>query len=124
MTAIHPVEFINIQLVYIAPMFLLDLHAAVYIFYIMYIYYHGIVDHSGINFKVIIGQNKFSKPPRPTGGSPGSRTASSMTTITRWGITSNSTTCCPQYFHVNFGFNVELWDRLHGTIRQKDKIYR
>jgi hypothetical protein len=29
-----------------------------------------------------------------------------------------------QYFHVNFGFNVELWDWLHGTLRQKDKIYR
>ena len=25
---------------------------------------------------------------------------------------------------MNFGFNVELWDRLHGTLRQKDKIYR
>ena len=46
-------------------MFLMDIHAGdwlgmrlsnfvgVYIFYILYIYYHGIVDHSGINFKVI-----------------------------------------------------------------------
>ena len=29
-----------------------------------------------------------------------------------------------QYFHVNFGFNIEYWDTLHGTVRQKDKIYR
>ena len=29
------------------------LFTGVYIFYIMYIYYHGIVDHSGINFKVM-----------------------------------------------------------------------
>ena len=29
-----------------------------------------------------------------------------------------------QYFHVNFGFNIEVWDTLHGTVRQKDKIYR
>ena len=25
---------------------------------------------------------------------------------------------------VNFGFNIEFWDHFHGTIRQKDKIYR
>jgi len=25
---------------------------------------------------------------------------------------------------VNFGFNIEYWDKLHGTYRQKDKIYR
>jgi len=97
-TAIHPVEFLNIQAVYIAPMFLMDIHAGVYIFYIMYIYYHGIVDHSGINFKAL-----WFQPWQPD--------------------------CIfhdnhHQYFHVNFGFNVELWDRLHGTLRQKDKIYR
>ena len=27
MTAIHPVEFFNIQAIYIAPMFLMDIHA-------------------------------------------------------------------------------------------------
>jgi len=97
-TAIHPVEFLNIQAVYIAPMFLMDIHAGVYIFYILYIYYHGIVDHSGINFKAL-----WFQPWQPD--------------------------CIfhdnhHQYFHVNFGFNIELWDRLHGTLRQKDKIYR
>ena len=30
MTAIHPVEFLNIQAVYIAPMFLMDIHAGGY----------------------------------------------------------------------------------------------
>ena len=29
-----------------------------------------------------------------------------------------------QYFHVNFGFNIELWDQIHGTVRMKDRIYR
>ena len=29
-----------------------------------------------------------------------------------------------QHFHVNFGFNIKYWDTLHGTVRQKDKIYR
>lgn len=97
-TAIHPVEFLNIQLVYIAPMFLMNIHAGTYMFYLIYIYYHGIVDHSGINFKAY-----WFQPWQPD--------------------------CIfhdnhHQYFHVNFGFNVELWDRLHGTLRQKDKIYR
>ena len=70
-TAIHPVEFLNIQAIYIAPMFLMRLYArklflffvqltvlfnstspAVYCFMLLYIYYHGIIDHSGITFKV------------------------------------------------------------------------
>ena len=34
-------------------MVLNNLWSGVYIFYIMYIYANGIVDHSGINFKVI-----------------------------------------------------------------------
>jgi len=97
-TAIHPVEFLNIQCVYIAPMFLMPIHAPVYCGYLMYIYYHGIIDHSGITFKRL-----WFQPWQPD--------------------------CIfhdnhHQYFHVNFGFNVELWDQIHGTVRMKDRIYR
>jgi len=97
-TAIHPVEFLNIQCVYIMPMFLIPMHAAVYCSYLIYIYYHGIIDHSGINFKAY-----WFQPWQPD--------------------------CIfhdnhHQYFHVNFGFNIEFWDKLHGTAREKDKIYR
>jgi len=97
-TAIHPIEFLNIQCVYIAPMFLMPIHAPVYCTYLIYIYYHGIIDHSGITFKRL-----WFQPWQPD--------------------------CIfhdnhHQYFHVNFGFNVELWDQIHGTLRQKDKIYR
>jgi len=97
-TAIHPIEFLNIQCVYIAPMFLFPIHAAPYCFMLMYIYYHGIIDHSGINFK-----RKWFQPWQPD--------------------------CIfhdnhHQYFHVNFGFNCEFWDQIHGTYRQKGKIYR
>ena len=65
---------------------------------LLYIYYHGIIDHSGITFK-----RKWWQPWQPD--------------------------CIfhdnhHQYFHVNFGFNIEYWDTLHGTVRQKDKIYR
>jgi len=97
-TAIHPVEFFNIQCIYIAPMFLMRIWAPLYCGYLMYIYYHGILDHSGITFK-----KQWWQPWQPD--------------------------CIfhdnhHQYFHVNFGFNVEYWDQLHGTVRQKDKIYR
>ena len=65
---------------------------------LIYIYYHGIIDHSGINFK-----RHWWQPWQPD--------------------------CIfhdnhHQYFHVNFGFNVELWDKIHGTYRRKDRIYR
>ena len=93
----------------------------------IYTYYHGIIDHSGITFK-----KAFWQPWQPD--------------------------CIfhdnhHQYFHVNFGFNIELWDKvkgrgkklfssrfqqedffwfnlprylfqIHGTYRQKDRIYR
>jgi len=97
-TAIHPVEFLNIQAIYIMPMFFIPMHAAGYCAMLGYIYYHGIIDHSGITFKKL-----WFQPWQPD--------------------------CIfhdnhHQYFHVNFGFNVELWDQIHGTVRQKNKIYR
>ena len=53
---------------------------------LIYTYYHGIIDHSGINFK-----RKFWQPWQPD--------------------------CIfhdnhHQYFHVNFGFNIEFWDKV------------
>jgi len=97
-TAIHPVEFLSIQMIYIMPMFVIPIHAVAYCGMLGYIYYHGILDHSGITFKKL-----WFQPWQPD--------------------------CIfhdnhHQYFHVNFGFNVELWDKMHGTVRQKDKIYR
>merc|ERR1719315_87799 len=50
-TAIHPVEFINIQTIYILPMFTVPVHVVTYCLMLAYIYTYGIIDHSGINFK-------------------------------------------------------------------------
>ena len=110
-TAIHPVEFLNIQAVYISPMFTVPMYAreyttkifwyrnifekrweiflknvycdkiflaiclmikynilkifyilATYCFMLLYIYYHGIIDHSGINFKVRVTSQKLAAP--------------------------------------------------------------
>lgn len=96
-TAIHPFEFIHMQAVLVSPMFLFPVHWTAFVTILMYLYYHGIVDHSGINFKAYWWQ-----PWQPD--------------------------CIfhdnhHQYFHVNFGFNCALWDKIHGTYRQKDKVY-
>ena len=54
---------------------------------LMYIYYHGIIDHSGINFKAYWWQ-----PWQP-----------------HCIFHDNH----HQYFHVNFGFNIEYWDKVY-----------
>ncbi|KAG7160015.1 Delta(7)-sterol 5(6)-desaturase-like [Homarus americanus] len=97
-TAIHPFEFLHMQLVLISPMVIFPVHWTVFVVLLMYLYYHGIIDHSGINFKAYWWQ-----PWQPD--------------------------CIfhdnhHQYFHVNFGFNCALWDKIHGTYRQKNKVYR
>ena len=56
-------------------------------FILMYTYYHGIIDHSGITFK-----RQWWQPWQPD--------------------------CIfhdnhHQYFHVNFGFNIEYWDKVN-----------
>jgi len=97
-TAIHPVEFVYLQICLILPAFFIPVHWLIMSFLLMYIYYHGITDHSGINFKRLWWQP--------------------------WQPDTMFHDNHHQYFHVNFGFNMELWDQLHGTYRRKDRIYR
>lgn len=97
-TAIHPFEFVHMQAVLVSPMVLFPVHWTVFVTILAYLYYHGIIDHSGINFKA-----HWWQPWQPD--------------------------CIfhdnhHQYFHVNFGFNMEIWDKIHGTYRQKNKVYR
>lgn len=97
-TAIHPIEFLHMQAVLLSPMVVFPVHWTVFVTIMMYLYYHGIIDHSGINFKA-----QWWQPWQPD--------------------------CIfhdnhHQYFHVNFGFNCTLWDKIHGTYRQKGKVYR
>jgi len=97
-TAIHPVEFVIMQCVLLSPLVMVPIYWLNMCILFAYIYYHGIIDHSGINFK-----RYWWQPWQPD--------------------------CIfhdnhHQYFHVNFGFNIEYWDTLHGTNRRKDRIYR
>ncbi|XP_033225909.1 lathosterol oxidase-like [Belonocnema kinseyi] len=96
-TAIHPFEILHIQMTMLVPLFLIPLHWVPYCVIAMYNYYHGIIDHSGINFKAYWWQP--------------------------WQPDAIFHDNHHQYFHVNFGFNCFIWDKIHGTFRQKDCIY-
>ncbi|KAK9718005.1 Fatty acid hydroxylase [Popillia japonica] len=96
-TAIHPVESIHIQLTLILPIFVIPLHWGPFYIVALYTYYHGIIDHSGINFKAYWWQP--------------------------WQPDAIFHDNHHQYFHVNFAFNIYFWDILHGTYRRKDRVY-
>lgn len=53
----------------------------------MYNYYHGIIDHSGVNFKAFWWQP--------------------------WQPDAIFHDNHHQYFHVNFGFNCSIWDKVN-----------
>ena len=104
-TAIHPVEALHIQLMDILPLFTIPTHwckmncteSSTNCFLLNYIlvpfyavalytYYHGIIDHSGVNFKAYWWQP--------------------------WQPDAIFHDNHHQYFHVNFGFNIGYWDKV------------
>ncbi|KAJ8957184.1 hypothetical protein NQ318_007746 [Aromia moschata] len=97
-TAIHPFESLHIQMTLVLPLFVVPLHWCPFYIVALYTYYHGIIDHSGINFK-----SYWWQPWQPDA------------------IFHDNH---HQYFHVNFAFNIEIWDKIHGTYRRKDRVYR
>ncbi|KAJ1521425.1 hypothetical protein ONE63_003097 [Megalurothrips usitatus] len=96
-TAIHPVEVLHIQMTLCLPLFAFPVHWAPFYVVVLYTYYHGIIDHSGINFKAYWWQP--------------------------WQPDAIFHDNHHQYFHVNFGFNCFIWDKIHGTYRRKDRLY-
>ncbi|KAJ8866408.1 hypothetical protein PR048_032251 [Dryococelus australis] len=96
-TAIHPFEIMHIQITLMLPLVAIPTHFVPFYAIVLYTYYHGIIDHSGINFKA-----QWWQPWQPDA------------------IFHDNH---HQYFHVNFGFNCYIWDKIHGTYRRKDRIY-
>jgi len=96
-TAIHPVEIMQVQLTMLVPIFVIPVHWAMFYAIALYTYYHGIIDHSGVTFKALWWQP--------------------------WQPDAIFHDNHHQYFHVNFGFNIYIWDVLHGTYRKKDRVY-
>lgn len=89
-TAIHPVEIVHMQLSLVLPIFVVPLHWVMFYAVGLYTYYHAILDHSGITFKA-----HWWQPWQPDA------------------IFHDNH---HQYTHVNFGFNIELWD--HVSVAQ------
>lgn len=71
--------------------------SAAFYFVEIYTYAHGILNHSGVNIKSFWWQP--------------------------WQPDTMFHDNHHQYFHVNFGFNIGLWDVIHGTYRRKDRVY-
>lgn len=94
-TAMHPLELLLFQSFMLLPVFTVPLHAGVYVITLMYIYYYGMITHSGIDLKP----------------------------IWPWALPASYHDNHHQYFHVNFAANTSLFDRLHGTMRKKDHVY-
>lgn len=94
-SAMHPVEFLWVQSTMILPLFLVPIHWAVYLGVVGYVFYYGIIDHSGIEIEA----------------------------IWPWQPSSMFHDNHHEFFHVNFGFNTHIWDTFHGTLRIKDRIY-
>jgi lathosterol oxidase len=81
----------------ILPLFTVPIHWFPFYVVALYTYYHGIIDHSGVNFKAYWWQP--------------------------WQPDAIFHDNHHQYFHVNFAFNISYWDKLHGTYRRKDRVY-
>ncbi|XP_067120807.1 lathosterol oxidase-like [Centruroides vittatus] len=94
-TAMHPAEFLLMQTFMMIPILFLPMHWVTYIGVIGYVFYYGIIDHSGIK----------------------------MEAIWPWQPNSLFHDDHHKYFHVNFGFNLTIWDKLQGTYRVKDRVY-
>lgn len=94
-TAMHPLEFIEFELALALPAFFLPCYSGSFIFLMIYSYYYGMIDHSGIKMDAY--------PP--------------------WQPESMFHDNHHRFFHCNFGFNMKLWDWMHDTLDRRDRIY-
>lgn len=93
--AMHPYEFMLFQFLLEIPIFLVPLHAGVFLFWLIYGYYYGILAHSGIDLHSMLP----------------------------WQPSVIFHDDHHKYFHCNFGVNTMIFDRLHGTLRKNDRFY-
>ncbi|XP_041485003.1 delta(7)-sterol-C5(6)-desaturase-like [Lytechinus variegatus] len=93
--AMHPYEFLTLQFLIELPLFFVPMHAGVFIFWLIYGYYYSILDHSGIH----------------------------LDPLWPWQPAVIFHDNHHKFFHCNFGFNTELFDKLHGTLMRNDRHY-
>jgi lathosterol oxidase len=94
-SAMHPLEWFVYQAILFLPAFVIPFHVASYVAVLLYIYYYGLIDHSGIKLR-----SWFP-----------------------WQPPALFHDDHHKYFHCNFGQNSALWDWLHGTARVQGRRY-
>lgn len=94
-TAMHPVEFLIFQAVTFLPLFVIPFHYLSVILVFVYVLVFNIIDHSGVRLQ--------SRIP--------------------WQGASTFHDDHHAHFHCNFGQHLSVWDRLHGTLRRKNRRY-
>jgi lathosterol oxidase len=94
-TAMHPVEFLTYQCIFLIPQFIVPMHAYAYYALLIYVFYYNVCDHSGIKHRALIP----------------------------WQPPSLFHDDHHRYFHCNFGQSSIWWDRLYGTLRRTGRRY-
>jgi lathosterol oxidase len=94
-TAMHPVEFLTYQTIFIVPAFVVPMHVAAYYGLLLYVFYYNVCDHSGIKHRALVP----------------------------WQPPSQFHDDHHKYFHCNFGQSSLWWDGLWGTLRRVGRRY-
>ncbi|HEY2509978.1 MAG TPA: sterol desaturase family protein [Polyangiaceae bacterium] len=94
-TAMHPVEFITYQSIFLLPAFIVPMHVFAYYGLLLYVFYYNVCDHSGVKHRALVP----------------------------WQPPSIFHDDHHRYFHCNFGQSSLLWDRVYGTLRRVGRRY-
>jgi lathosterol oxidase len=94
-TAVHPLEFLTFETFLVLPAFLIPCHVGVYVAVIAYTYLIGMIDHSGVRlgWKLPLHANNQFHDDHHV------------------------------FFHCNYAHHTMIFDRLHGTVRLRDRRY-
>lgn len=93
--AMHPVEFLVFAVALFTPLFFIPLHPAAALPVLIYQFWVGIVDHSGIRLRSVLP----------------------------WQSPTAFHDDHHRHFHVNYAHCMGLWDRLFGTWRLENRHY-
>eukprot|EP01126_Amoeba_proteus_P038141 TRINITY_DN3965_c0_g1_i6.p4 TRINITY_DN3965_c0_g1~~TRINITY_DN3965_c0_g1_i6.p4 ORF type:complete len:112 (+),score=20.70 TRINITY_DN3965_c0_g1_i6:1652-1987(+) len=90
-----PIEAIVLSWTMFLPPFFIPCWAPFYVLLVIYNFYFGMLDHSGIKLE-------------------------------SWFPWQNNTTFHDlhhEFFHVNYGQNLDIWDKIHKTVRDPNRYY-
>ena len=94
-TALHPVDILALQAASFLPLFFIPFHAASVAVVLLYVLVYNVIDHSGVR----------------------------LVSVLPWQPPSTYHDDHHVHFHVNFGQHLMIWDRIHGTLRRRNRRY-